>query len=76
MLTRDDFIITGGISAMETRDLKSKDEIFNYVEKLFRTMLPYKNRFIFSSSCNTAIDTSWETIKNFRDAWLEFRNIK
>lgn len=73
--TRDGFIITGGISAMETRNLKSRDDVFNYVEKLFRRMLPYKSRFIFSSSCNTAIDTSWETIKNFRDAWLEFREM-
>jgi hypothetical protein len=60
---------------METRDLKTRGDIFEYVEKLFRKMLPYKNRFIFSSSCNTAIDTSWETILNFRDAWLEFRNL-
>jgi len=74
-VTRDGFIITGGISAMETRDLKSKDEIFDYVEKLFTRMLPYKSRFIFASSCNTAIDTSWETIKHFRDAWLEFRDL-
>jgi uroporphyrinogen-III decarboxylase len=74
--TRDGFIITGGISAMETRDLKSRDDIFDYVEKLFRKMLPFKNRFIFSSSCNTAIDTSWETIKNFRDAWLTFRDMR
>jgi hypothetical protein len=74
-LTRNEFIITGGISAIETRDLRTKNEIFDYVEKLFRKMLPYKKRFIFSSSCNTAIDTSWETIKNFRDAWLEFRDM-
>jgi hypothetical protein len=73
--TPDGFIITGGISAMETRDLKTRDDIFDYVEKLFRKMLPFKNRFIFSSSCNTAIDTSWETIKNFRDAWLTFREM-
>jgi len=73
--TRDGFIITGGISAMETRDLKTREDVFNYVEKLFRKMLPYKNRFVFSSSCNTAIDTSWETIKNFRDAWLAFREM-
>ncbi len=71
--TRTGFIITGGISAMETRDLADRDAIFDYVGKLFRKMLPYKNRFIFSSSCNTSIDTSWETIVNFRDAWLEFR---
>ncbi len=71
-LTHDNFIITGGISAMETRDLKTREAIFNYTEELFRKMLPYKNRFIFSSSCNTSIDTSWETIKNFRDAWLQY----
>ncbi len=74
-LTSSGFIITGGISAMETRDLKSRAEIFHYVEELFRKMLPYKNRFIFSSSCNTAIDTSWETILHFRDAWLQFRDM-
>jgi uroporphyrinogen-III decarboxylase len=72
-MTHDSFIITGGISAIETRDLKTKKEVFNYVENLFTRMKPYKNRFIFSSSCNTAIDATWETIKNFRDAWLEYR---
>jgi hypothetical protein len=73
--TRNNFIVTGGISAMETRDLKTKKEIFQYVGTLFKNMLPYKSRFIFSSSCNTAIDTSWETIIHFRDAWLKYRNM-
>ena len=73
-VTHNHFIITGGISAMETRDLKTKEEIFRYVKELFTKMLPYKNRFIFSSSCNTSVDTSWETIKHFRDAWMEYRN--
>ena len=75
-VTRDGFIITGGISAMETRDLKTKEAIFNYVEDLFIKMLPCKSRFIFSSSCNTAIDTSWETIKYFRDAWLYYSDMQ
>ena len=75
-LTHESFIITGGISAMETRDLKTRDAIFGYVEELFKKMLPYKDRFIFSSSCNTAIDTSWETIKHFRDAWLYYRDMQ
>jgi uroporphyrinogen-III decarboxylase len=73
-MTSDNFIITGGISAFETKDLKTKKEVFTYVENLFTRLKPYKNRFIFSSSCNTAIDASWETIKNFRDAWLEYRD--
>lgn len=73
-MTPDHFIITGGISAMETRDLKSKEEVFSYVKNLFYKMNPYKNRFMFSASCNTPIDTKWETIKNFRDAWLEYKD--
>lgn len=73
-MTHGKFTLTGGISPMETRDLQSKKEIFSYVENLFTRMKPYANRFIFSSSCNTAIDAKWETIKHFRDAWLEFRN--
>ena len=71
-MTHDNFIITGGISAMETRDLKTKEEVFDYVKNLFSRMKPYKNRFIFSSSCNTSINTGWDTIKHFRDAWLEY----
>ena len=71
-ITSDNFIITGGISAMETRNLKTKKEVFRYVEDLFKRMSPYKNRFVFSSSCNTSIDTGWNTIKYFRDAWLEY----
>lgn len=71
-MTNDNFIITGGISAMETRDLKTKKEVFKYVKNLFARMKPYKNRFVFSSSCNTAINAGWDTIKHFRDAWLEY----
>ncbi len=72
-ITPDNFIITGGLSAVETERLSSKKEIFEYVENVFRKMRPYKSRFIFASSCNTSINAKWETIKNFRDAWLEFR---
>ena len=74
-LTHKGFIITGGISVMETRDLKTREEVFRYVERLFKKMVQYKDRFIFSASCNTSTDTSWETIINFRDAWLNYRDI-
>jgi len=73
-LTSDNFIITGGISAFETRNLITKQAVFNYIENLFSRMKPYKNRFMFSASCNTAIDTKWDTIKHFRDAWLEYKD--
>ena len=72
-LTTDRFIITGGISASETTNLTTKKQIFDYIEQLFRKMRPYKHRFMLSASCNTAIETPWDTIKYFRDAWIKFR---
>lgn len=74
-LTSDKFIITGGISAMETRDLSTPGEVSAYVKKLFTQLKPYRNRFMFSASCNTSINTPWDTIKYFRDAWLEHRDL-
>lgn len=74
-MTWDKFLITGGISALETRNLETKQEVFKYVKELFEKMKPYANRFILSASCNTATDTRWETLKHFRDAWLEYKNI-
>jgi len=72
--TSNRFIISGGISAFETRDLQSREEIFEYVGRLFQKLKPYAHRFMFSSSCNTAIDTRYETIRNFCDAWYEMRH--
>ena len=43
--------------------------------KRFEKMKPYKKRFMLSASCNTPINASWETIKYFRDAWLEYKNL-
>jgi uroporphyrinogen-III decarboxylase len=73
-MTHDKFIITGGISAMETRDLTTRKQVFDYVRNLFQRMDPFKNRFVFSSSCNTPINAPWDTIKYFRDAWMEYRD--
>ena len=70
-MTRDDFIITGGISAAETTRFKTKDEVYGYLEELFGRMKPYRNRFILSASCNTAIETEWEILKNFHQAWRD-----
>lgn len=71
-ITGDRFIITGGISAMEFEGLHEKAEIFQYVKKLFDQMRPYANRFMFSASCNTPINASWDAIRWFRDAWQEY----
>ncbi len=74
-MVHDRFIITGGISAFETKNLNTKKEVEQYVKNLFDRIKPFAGRFIFSASCNTAINTSWENIKHFRDAWLEYRNL-
>ncbi|QEN09579.1 hypothetical protein EXM22_16915 [Oceanispirochaeta crateris] len=70
-MTGDNFIITGGISASETTTFKTRDEVFSYMENLLTRMKPYRHRFILSASCNTAIETPWEILKLFRDAWVE-----
>jgi uroporphyrinogen-III decarboxylase len=73
--THDRFIVTGGITAIETSTLKTRKEIFSFTYELFERMRPFRNRFIYSASCNTAIDTNWETIRDFRDAWKEYASI-
>lgn len=72
-LSGDRFIITGGISANEIEKLVTKKQIFGYVKNLLETMQPYKHRFMLSASCNTPINSPWETIRLFRDAWLEYK---
>jgi uroporphyrinogen-III decarboxylase len=71
-MTHDHFIITGGISAHETEHLTTREQVFDYVRNLFERIKPFSNRFVFAASCNTAINTPWEMIKQFRDAWLEY----
>ncbi len=71
-LTGDRFLITGGISAFQTRELRTREQVFAYVRELFDRLRPFAHRFILSASCNTAIDAPWMTLKHFRDAWLEF----
>src|SRR5208283_1775595 len=70
-LTRDRFLITGGISAFQTRELRTREQVFAYVRGLLDRLRPLAHRFILSASCNTAIDAPWATLKHFRDAWQE-----
>lgn len=71
-LTSDRFLLTGGISAMETERFQCADEVRRYVEDLFKRLRPYTHRFMVSASCNTSIRTPWKVIRWFRDAWKEF----
>ncbi|MEI7730628.1 MAG: uroporphyrinogen decarboxylase family protein [Verrucomicrobiota bacterium] len=74
-MTRDRFLITGGISAMETRNLKTRADVFEYTRQLADQMRPFAHRFMLSASCNTPIDARWETLCDFRDAWREFGTV-
>lgn len=67
-------ILTGGISPIETEGFKTRDQVFRYVDDLFLRLEPYRDRFMFSASCNTSTKTSWPVIEWFRDAWLEFQS--
>ena len=71
-LSGDRLIITGGISAHETENFGSADEVRRYMENLMERMQPFRHRFMLSASCNTSIRTPWQTLKWFRDAWREF----
>jgi hypothetical protein len=71
-LTSDRFLITGGISAMETEKFQTADEVRRYVEELFMRLRPYTHRFMLGASCNTSIRTPWKVLQWFRDAWREF----
>ena len=71
-LTSDRFLITGGISAMETERFQTADEVRRYVEDLFGRVRPYTHRFMLAASCNTSIRTPWKVIQWLRDAWQEF----
>jgi hypothetical protein len=71
-LTSDRFLLTGGISAMETEKFRSLDEVRRYVEDLFERLRPYPHRFMLAASCNTSIRTPWPVIQWLRDAWREF----
>lgn len=73
--TGDRFLITGGISATEFERLKTRDQVFNYVQALFKQMKPFRHRFVFSASCNTPINASYEQMIWFRDAWKTFKGL-
>jgi len=71
-LTSDRFLLTGGISAVETEKFRTADEVRRHVEDLFSRLRPYTHRFMLAPSCNTSIRTPWQVILWFRDAWREF----
>ena len=47
-ITPDKFIITGGLSAVDTEKLDSRGKAFNVVAKVFNKMRPFKHRQTFA----------------------------
>ena len=68
-MTGDDFIITGGISAMEFNSLLSQEAVSRYLRQLLDRIAPYSHRFILAASCSTPITARWEQLKWLADAW-------
>jgi len=65
----DGFVFNGGFSAHEQQNM-TDDEVRAFYDGYLNSAL--KERFIFSSSCQTAIKTTWERILLVRDivrAW-------
>lgn len=68
------FIVEGGLSAAQLEGDVTSSQAEEYVRGLFGKMKPGE-RFVFSMSCNTSIATKWDTLKHYRDAWLEYREM-
>ena len=71
-LSGERLILTGGISANQFDELRSRREIFEYVRSLLDRLRPYAHRFVLAASCNTPYNAPWESILHFRDAWQEY----
>jgi hypothetical protein len=68
----DDFIFVGGFSAREQEGL-SDQQVRDFYRDYLATAK--KERFIFASSCQTAIGTPWERIKLVRDICREWGGV-
>lgn len=66
-LTGNRFICNGGITPLTQKAMKSRQDCFDFTHNVFKHL---KNRraFIYSMSCNTAIDTSYDVVRWFGDA--------
>jgi hypothetical protein len=71
--TAPDFLITGGLSAHQSTQFTSQEDADNYVGTLFDSLKPFRNRFLFSASCNVPINVTWDAIRYTHDAWKKFR---
>jgi hypothetical protein len=71
-LSGDRFLITGGISAIQFKQLQSREAVFAYTQDLLQSLREFRHRFMLAPSCNTPINARWEQILWFRDAWREF----
>jgi len=58
--------LTGGISVFQSRELRSREQVFAYGCGLLERLRRFAHRLALAASCNTAFDISRETLKHFR----------
>jgi hypothetical protein len=69
-LTGGDFICNGGITPLLQQSVKTKDDVYEYTRSIFEKLKDTR-QFVYSMSCNTSINTSYDVICWFRDATRE-----
>lgn len=66
-ITGGNFICNGGITPLIQKQVKSKQEVYDFTRTIF-DKFEDKRQFVFSMSCNTVINTSYDVIRWFGDA--------
>ena len=70
------FVINGGIEVHHVEDnINAESRIHDYTRRLFGEIGDLRG-FIYASSCNTSPAAPWENIIHFRNASLEYGNIR
>ena len=62
-LAGERMIVTGGIGAHEFERLRTRQEVYAYVQDLFARLSPHAHRFVLAASCMTPYNAPWETIE-------------
>jgi len=59
------------ISAFETENFESPDEVCRYLKNLLDRLRTHAHRFILLPGCSAFIKTTWPVLKWCLDAWRQ-----
>jgi hypothetical protein len=71
-ITAPNFLMTGGVGVHQSTRFTSQEDADLYVRTLFESVRSFRNRFIFSASCNVPINVTWDSICYTNDAWKKY----